>query len=121
MRKRYHEDAEFRAKHLARVAKNNEKHRVRQEKVLEEFYRDGCQICSELARECLCAHHLDPATKEFNVGDCFRIKVSIKRLVLELEKCVPLCQNCHARVHAGTAEIGPALAPTSAPQISWCQ
>lgn len=41
------------------------------------------------------AHHINPDIKEFNISDTRGIK-SIK---LELEKCIPLCSNCHKEFH----------------------
>ena len=45
-------------------------------------------------------HHLDPATKAFEVSRQ-GITRSLQRLRLEAQKCVLLCANCHAMVEAG--------------------
>ena len=45
-------------------------------------------------------HHLDPATKAFEVSRQ-GITRSLQRLRLEARKCVLLCANCHAMVEAG--------------------
>jgi transposase len=45
-------------------------------------------------------HHLDPATKAFEVS-LQGITRSLQRLRLEAQKCVLLCANCHAMVEAG--------------------
>lgn len=47
-------------------------------------------------------HHLDPSQKDFSFRT--RKKMTWEGLVVELDKCVLLCANCHREVHAG---IGP--------------
>ena len=42
-------------------------------------------------------HHIDPKQKEFNIGD-FKKKSKIS-ILKEIEKCVPLCSNCHREFH----------------------
>lgn len=49
-------------------------------------------------------HHLDPATKEFNVGYSGMTR-SMSRTRAEARKCVLLCANCHAEVEAGLAAV----------------
>lgn len=59
-----------------------------------------CAICSENDPITIDLHHLDPSIKEALV----RIKAahgqSWSNVVREFEKCVPLCSNCHRKVHA---------------------
>ena len=62
--------------------------------------KQKCLLCSENVVECLDLHHLDPTTKETTISDVMR-GWTWSRLQVELEKCVVLCSNCHAKVHAG--------------------
>jgi len=56
----------------------------------------GCVNCGWNEHpEILVAHHKDPKEKEFEID---RIH-TWARLVRELEKCIPLCQNCHVWLH----------------------
>jgi transposase-like protein len=48
-------------------------------------------------------HHLDPATKAFNLRD--GDTRSMARMREEARKCVLLCANCHAQVEAGAADV----------------
>lgn len=41
-------------------------------------------------------HHLDPSEKEHGIG---KLVASWKKLVIELDKCILLCANCHRIVH----------------------
>lgn len=76
----------------------------------------GCAICGEKDPVVLDPHHLDPETKHRGyrhtkrgmsqgVADIVNSTLGTQRLIDELAKCVILCKNCHARVHAGTAEV----------------
>lgn len=58
-----------------------------------------CSICGY--QECMAAlhvHHLDELSKRFNISDRM---TSWSRVESELGKCVLLCANHHAEVHAG--------------------
>jgi transposase-like protein len=47
-------------------------------------------------------HHLDPASKEFQLS-VRGLTLGIEKLRVEARKCVLLCSNCHAEVEAGLA------------------
>ena len=48
-------------------------------------------------------HHLDPKIKDKNFS-CMRGWCK-ERILAEIEKCVLLCRNCHAEVHAGLIDL----------------
>lgn len=98
MKKRYHEDPEHRAKHIARVRKNTARRDAEFKALIEEFRSGGCSLCPEVERCCLVAHHRDPSEKDFTVSRHRRVR--LEKVRQELEKCVCLCMNCHAKVHA---------------------
>jgi hypothetical protein len=64
-------------------------------------YKGGkCQRCDyTICVEALEFHHLDPAQKDFAIGDG-SIR-SWKKIILELEKCLLICCRCHREKHAG--------------------
>jgi hypothetical protein len=70
---------------------------------LDEWKKQGCQAkgCVESLACCMQAHHLDPATKRFNVGSSIQKGYSLTSLIDELAKCVCLCANCHFKLHDG--------------------
>ncbi len=53
-------------------------------------------------------HHVDPATKEFQIGGrgLTRALADLRR---EARKCALLCANCHAMVGAGIATLPQAV------------
>jgi hypothetical protein len=79
----------------------------REQKRKSVEYKGGkCLICGySKCQEALHFHHLNPNEKDFGIGENGRTKVweEVKK---ELDKCVCLCSNCHAEVHAGVTNIG---------------
>lgn len=99
-RKRFKEDPEFREREKARVKRNRVNAKKRAAILIAAFRKNGCENCPENDPSCLAAHHRDPAEKEFTIALAIHDKFSPKRLKPELEKCVCLCFNCHAKAHA---------------------
>ena len=46
-------------------------------------------------------HHKVPAGKLFAISRGFKSIYSLDEFKAELEKCIPLCCNCHRGLHAG--------------------
>lgn len=63
-----------------------------------------CVKCGENDPCCLEFHHLNPSEKEFNISDAIKNGYSIKRIELEMKKCIVLCSNCHKKEHANNKE-----------------
>jgi hypothetical protein len=63
-------------------------------------YKGGkCMDCSGTFPNCVYDfHHIDPHTKEFNVGS--KRWAVWSKLTIELDKCVLLCSNCHRIRHS---------------------
>lgn len=104
LRRRLAGDPDYKAAHLSRVRRNDEKSRKDVRDLIAAFKAHGCKICGETQQVCLSAHHLDPGGKEFSLGNAARQKLGRERVIAELAKCVCLCHNCHAKVHAGLIE-----------------
>ena len=65
-----------------------------------------CLLCVEDEVSCLDLHHLDPSEKEIAVSTASSVWTWTK-LQTEIKKCVVLCRNCHAKVHAGLITLLP--------------
>lgn len=65
---------------------------------INNWKAQGCKKCGNRAIYLIDAHHIDPALKD---NDLCRLKVncSIERIQAELDKCIPLCANCHREFH----------------------
>ena len=64
-------------------------------------YKGGrCLFCGY--DRCVAAlefHHLDSAQKDFSISTCKF--ADFKRIMVELDKCILVCLNCHREIHAG--------------------
>jgi hypothetical protein len=67
-------------------------------------YKGGKCIICEYSRcpRALHFHHIDPKEKEHNIRWAPKQWDILKA---ELDKCILLCSNCHAEVHAGLRDI----------------
>lgn len=63
----------------------------------------GCKCCKENDPCCLDLHHLDPSEKEGNPSSF--TKFSWNKLMKEASKCIVVCRNCHAKIHAGIIKL----------------
>lgn len=59
-----------------------------------------CLLCDESDSCCLDLHHLDPSEKEGSVSMMVAGR-TWENLMKEITKCVVVCRNCHAKIHAG--------------------
>ncbi len=102
-KEKYDNDPGFRIKTRIRNGKNAKRNRpkyiARTREIIAVFRANGCR-CGETNHNCLCAHHKDPAKKDFNIGSVISRPIKAERLIEELSKCVCMCLNCHAKLHA---------------------
>ena len=63
--------------------------------------RKGCQHCGYKEHAiALVWHHVDPTTKEKSISEMARTtKGFLKKIILEIWKCIVLCANCHNVEH----------------------
>jgi hypothetical protein len=60
-----------------------------------------CHICGyDKCHSSLEFHHINPHEKDKQLARNLE-EFSIELIVLELEKCILLCRNCHREVHVG--------------------
>ena len=55
----------------------------------------GCIRCGESKWWRLAFHHLDPSTKEIDLG----LSRSLPQAIKEMKKCIVVCHTCHADIH----------------------
>ena len=58
----------------------------------------GCFICRERRTWVLIFHHIHPKDKLFNISDGYK-SYTWREVLIELDKCIVLCANCHLDVH----------------------
>lgn len=77
--------------------------RIRSKKKLVEHFGGKCRICGyKKSIQALTFHHIDPSTKKFGIGGK---TLAYEKLLEEANKCLLICHNCHAEVHAGLVKI----------------
>jgi len=87
---KYNEQVSIRNKQRADIARH----------VLNKYKETHpCVKCGESCVDCLDFHHLDPMQKDFTVSQ--RQNGSLTLLKEEVQKCIVVCRNCHAKIHAG--------------------
>ena len=79
--------------------------RKRQKAKAVEHKGGKCVLCGyNKCTQALHFHHIDPSTKEFALSSK-GITRSWDKVLQELAKCILLCGNCHAEVHAGVSKL----------------
>ncbi len=97
---KYRLNPEYRKSQKASKKKVEDRYLIAARVFIAEFRKDGCKKCDEKSHDCLCAHHKDPKKKKFGLSNIKSVRPSIEVLKKELKKCVCLCLNCHAKLHA---------------------
>lgn len=79
-----------------RASKQRSKQRIRE-------YLDSldlsCRKCGYYHPEVIDFHHVKPEEKEITIYRARQLGWSIERFKKELDKCIPLCANCHRKLH----------------------
>ena len=79
-----------------------ERQRVMKQKCVD--YKGGkCSVCGyDKYIGALDFHHLDPSEKEFAISSIKQTSFDNNpKIKQELDKCILVCKNCHAEIHAG--------------------
>lgn len=65
------------------------------------YFNNRCYICGIKSNEhqIYDCHHIDPKQKDINVSKLW--KKPFDMVLLELQKCIYTCSNCHRRLHYG--------------------
>jgi hypothetical protein len=104
--KHYLQDPENKRKHVARVTRTKGVRQLRLTEMISARRVAGCSKCDEKAACCMDFHHTNPLEKRFAVSEAVTRCVSLATLKKELDKCVVLCRNCHAKQHDVVAGAG---------------
>lgn len=85
--------------------KHKQKHiaatRLNSERYIAEYYdwRNTltCILCEEDDACCVELHHVDPTKKEYGISNLR--KSGMTSIMKEADKCIPVCSNCHKKIH----------------------
>jgi hypothetical protein len=82
------------------MKETNKLRRLRIKSALLQRRGGTCKACGySKSASALCFHHIDPATKEFNISGVVLASFSRQRLESEADKCDVYCLNCHTELH----------------------
>ena len=84
------------------------KGRERKARIARMKAEKGCALCDEREACALVFHHRDPDEKDCTIAS-MGPSVPWSDVLAEISKCVVLCCNCHAKVHAGLLVLSPSL------------
>lgn len=83
--------------------------KVRREKlrsIINKEKEKGCSYCGyKQFNECLHFHHLDETTKDKSISRKIGRGENLSKILLETNKCIVLCANCHMALHNGDITI----------------
>ena len=81
-----------------------DKNRKNRKKKAVEYKGGKCERCGyDKCIDALSFHHLDPTKKDFGISHK-GITMSWNKLKKEVDKCILVCSNCHAEIHAELRE-----------------
>ena len=58
-----------------------------------------CETCGETHPATFDFHHPDPTQKDFSVSEAISRFGKKEKILVEMEKCMVLCSNCHRKLH----------------------
>ncbi len=86
----------YRQKNQDKWKKQSKNHSLRRKEMIDNWKLQGCSKCKDKRHYIIDAHHKDPNKKDFSIGESAN---GINKTKKELEKCIPLCSNCHREFH----------------------
>ena len=92
--KRRHADPIERAKHKARCDKNRVENSRFRKSILAMF---GCSLCDVIDADLIDWHHVCPEEKLFDIKGSLTKSHDV--WWTEVLKCIPVCCNCHRKIH----------------------
>jgi len=82
------------------MAETHKERRARIKRELLERRGGECSSCGYgTSTSALCFHHIDPASKSFNISGTRLTRMARAKLEEEVDKCDVYCLNCHAELH----------------------
>lgn len=85
--------------------KRNKSKKLELKRILDEIKTyNGCYFCDEIEICCMDFHHVEETDKVANVSLLMNLKSKIKMLI-EIQKCIVVCSNCHRKIHAGLLTV----------------
>lgn len=93
----YYLNPQGKTKWIARQTKN----RFRKKAEYKMNAGGKCSLCGyDKCLDALQFHHTDPKSKKFEITHAIWYDKSHEEIIEEMKKCILVCANCHAEIHA---------------------
>jgi hypothetical protein len=99
--KKYHKEyhqARYKSNRNYFIEKAKAGRKKRFQKFLEIYGPQMICECGEKDKRCIDWHHVDPKTKTALIPYLVKYR-SWKLVEEEIKKCIPICANCHRKLH----------------------
>lgn len=95
---------ECQRRHYRRHAEREKERSRKRRKALREWYSSykskiSCVRCGETHSAAIGFHHIEPKSKVAGISDMVKRGFSKAKIIEEIDKCIPLCSNCHRKLH----------------------
>ena len=94
---------------LRKIQIKEREHQIR-DRIREYRKTKVCVQCGFSDYRAIDFHHRDATQKDATPSDMYKKGWGWSRILLELEKCDPMCRNCHAILHAEEREKNASMA-----------
>jgi len=99
-KERYRTDANYRARAKQAIKIIGVRNRERAKNYLfAKRLNSVCLFCGNNDYRCIDFHHVNKKEKTATFHELVTNRVSVKVMKKEMDKCVPLCRNCHSILH----------------------
>ena len=93
------------ARRNGQTLKKNQTSAKKRKQMVIDAKSYACVICNkEYPHQCMDLYHIDPDKKISGITELMRVS-SYQKLKEEIDKCAPLCANCHRLLQAGLAKL----------------
>jgi len=70
--------------------------------IMKQLKINGCSICGyNKCHRALDFHHVNRNDKKFNVTVTSLNSIGLEKILIEMNKCILLCSNCHDEIEWG--------------------
>lgn len=91
---------EYYSKNKEKLKQSIKENKDRIKELFSEYRKtQSCKKCGDNRWYVLDFHHIDPTQKEDEISVMVHNACSFESIKKEIDKCIPLCRNCHAELH----------------------
>jgi phosphoglycerate-specific signal transduction histidine kinase len=97
------------ARKNSKTRKENQISYARRKQIVDEAKSHSCIICNkEFPSVVMDLIHVDPSPQKYSVSKLLQF-ASYQTLKQEIDKCAPICANCHRLLENGLVDLPPLI------------